>query len=181
MVKTPSAYFIPVRDRAGLVQGLQMRRDYLRSEDDPRYVWLSSNSEFYPQGTSSGAPVHIERPERITETGRAIITEGALKAFVAAEYLDASEGGIIALAGVSAFRESMGQQLREAWPMLSHITVAFDQDWKIKKEVMGQLHRLIRVLKSAGFDSVEVMEWEHEKGLDDYLLAQSREAVAGVA
>nr|MDQ3821226.1 hypothetical protein [Acidobacteriota bacterium] len=107
MVKVPSGFFVPVLDRQGLIQGLQIRRDILKSEKDSRYQWLSSRS--YPLGTSSGSPVHIQNPERITNTGRAIITEGALKAFVAAQHLPPDEGGLIALAGVSTFQDQFGE------------------------------------------------------------------------
>lgn len=177
MVKTWPGFFIPVRDRAGLIQALQVRRDHVGNNGDARYIWFSSGR--YSTGVSSGAPVHIQNPERITETGRAIITEGALKAFIAAQFLSPDEGGIIAFAGVSTFREGLGQQLKEAWPKLSHIAVAFDADWQTKKEVMAQLRRLIQTLK-ASFESVEVMEWENEKGLDDFLINESHE-VAEVA
>jgi hypothetical protein len=185
LVNLPSGYFIPVLDRNGLIQGLQVRKDSVRDKDDPRYIWLSSASHpergvFRPFGVSSGTPVHIQNPERIAETNRAIITEGALKAFIAAQFLSPDEGGIIALAGVSTFRAELGQQLKEAWPGLSHIAVAFDADWKTKKEVMAQLRRLIQILK-ASFESVEAMEWENEKGLDDYLTAEAAEKITEVA
>lgn len=179
MVKVPSGFFIPVLDRQGLIQGLQIRRDCLRHPKDNRYQWFSSRG--YPLGTSSGAPVHIQNPERITATGRCIITEGALKAFVAAQRLSPDEGGLIALAGVSTFRENFGEQLKRAWPNLHTISIAFDADWQAKREVKCQLRRLIQSLKLARFDSISILSWEHEKGLDDYLLAESYEVVEAVA
>lgn len=178
MVKTPSGFFIPVLDRDGLIQGLQIRKDYQRDKDDPRYVWLSSKR--WPSGTSSGAPVHIQNPERIAATGRAIITEGSLKSFVAATYLSPNDGGLIALAGVSSFKEHFGSLLRQVWPELHTISIAFDADWKEKREVKAQLHRLIKSLKAASIKSITVRTWEREKGLDDFLVAESYE-VAEVA
>lgn len=179
LVKVPSGFFVPVRDRAGLIQGLQVRRDYLRHAKDPRYTWLSSRG--YPLGTSSGAPAGIEYPERIIETGRALITEGSLKAYVAAQYLPPDEGGIIALAGVSTFRDTFALHLKQAFPSLHSVSIAFDRDWREKREVKRQLYRLMRLLKAESL-SVSVCTWDTtEKGIDDYLVAEAREKEARVA
>lgn len=178
MVKTPSGYFVPVLDRDGLIQGLQIRRDVLRHPKDPRYLWLSSSN--YPSGTSSGAPAHIQNPERMA-TGKCIITEGALKSFVAAQHLPPDEGGIIGLAGVSCFRDDFALHLKQAFPSLHSVAIAFDRDWQSKKEVKRQLHRLLRVLKSQEFN-VSICTWDTpEKGLDDFLVAESCEVVEAVA
>jgi hypothetical protein len=177
IVKAPSGFFVPVRDRAGLIQGLQVRKDYLRDEKDTRYQWLSSKN--YPCGITSGAPCHIQHADRITATGTAIATEGALKAIVAGEYLAPDEGGIIALAGVSTFQDNFGAHLKTVWPNLHTVNVCFDADWLDKREVKHQLARLIRVLRSVSL-TVNVRTWQHEKGLDDYLVSESYE-VAEVA
>jgi DNA primase len=174
-VKTPSGFFVPVLDRQGLIQGLQIRRDVLRHQKDPRYMWFSSNPEHFPRGTSSGAPSHVQNPERIATTGRVLIIEGALKSFVAAQYLLPEEGGLLALAGTSAFDESLGQQLRCVWPCLDMAIICFDADWSDKREVKGQLRRLARSLKAASL-SIQVRTWEYGKGIDDYLAIEAREA-----
>jgi DNA primase len=174
LVKTPSGFFVPVLDRQGLIQGLQIRRDVLRHPKDPRYMWFSSNPAHFPCGTSSGSPVHVQNPERITATGRCVITEGALKSFVAAQYLSPAEGGLVAFAGVSSFHEEFGPQLKSVWPGLQHVAVAFDLDWSTKREVKIQLRRLVRSLKAASL-SVAVRTWESGKGIDDCLLAASYE------
>jgi DNA primase len=180
MVKAPSGFFTVVRDRAGLIQGLQIRKDYQKDKDDPRYIWLSSNPEFYPLGTKSGSLIHIQHGERITITGKAIITEGPLKSIVASEFLSPDEGGIVALPSVNTFRETLGSHLTEVWPNLQTVNISFDADWKSKREVKFHLHRLIQVLKGAGL-SVNVRTWPTtEKGIDDYLLSKSY-AVAEVA
>lgn len=171
LVGTPSGFFVPVRDRHGLIQGLQIRKDY---RQEPRYVWLSSKGR--PSSTGSGAPCHVQNPERIEATGKLIITEGSLKSFVAAQYLGESEGGLLALAGVSTFKDSIGTHLRVAWPSLRHVSVAFDSDWRQKHEVKRQLHRLLCALKAARFDVVTVRTWDGpEKGIDDFLVAEAGE------
>jgi len=174
MVKVPRGFFVPVLDRGGLIQGLQIRRDELHSPKDPRYIWLSSKG--YAFGTSSGAPCHVQNPERIAATGRAVITEGSLKAFVAAQYLSPEAGGLLALAGVATFRDDFGSVLKQAFPTLQHIAIAFDRDWKEKREVKAQLYRLLCVLKRAGFESITIQTWDRpEKGLDDLLVAEAME------
>jgi DNA primase len=171
LVAVPSGFFVPVRDRHGLIQGLQIRKDH---RQEPRYIWLSSKGR--PFGTGSGAPCHVQNPERVEATGKLIITEGSLKSFVAAQYLGESEGGLLALAGVGTFKDSIGAHLRAAWPSLRHVSVAFDSDWREKREVKRQLHRLLCALKAARFDVVTVRTWDGpEKGIDDFLVAEARE------
>lgn len=179
MVKVPSGFFIPICDSEGLIQGLQIRRDYLRNDKDCRYLWFSSKS--FPFGTGSGAPAHIQNPERVHATGKLIITEGALKSFVAAQFLDANEGGILGLAGVSTFRENIGTRLRHTWPNLQNVAIAFDRDWHEKLEVKRQLYRLIQSLKQASFASISVRTWEREKGIDDYLRSENLSAEVATA
>jgi DNA primase len=180
MVKTPSGFFVPVLDRQGLIQGLQIRRAVLRHPKDPRYLWLSSHPDHFPHGTSSGAPIHIQNPERIAATGKCIVTEGALKAFVAAQHLTPDDGGLVALAGVSTFNEQFGAQLKSVWPDLQHVAVAFDADWLKKREVKMQLRRLVRSLEAASL-SVSVRTWEMGKGIDDYLVTESCKSSQEVA
>jgi hypothetical protein len=181
LVKTPSGFFVPVLDRQGLIQGLQIRRDYLRHPKDPRYTWFSSNPDYFPHGTKSGAPVHVQNPERMS-TGRCIIIEGALKAFITAQYLSPDEGGLLAVSGTSCFKENFGAQIKSVWPELHTAIVCFDADWKTKSEVKGALRRLVRSLKSASFESVIVRSWDYSqgKGIDDVLTSESYE-VAEVA
>lgn len=182
MVKTPTGFFVPVLDRDGLIRGLQIRCDYLKNPKNARYRWLSSHPDYFPRGTSSGAPVHVQNPERIAATGRVIITEGALKSFVASRFLSPEEGGLLAVSGTSAFRESFGCQIKSVWPGLHTVVCAFDADWTEKKEVKQHLRRLVRFLKAASFESVLVRTWERQrgKGIDDLLVSESYE-VAEVA
>lgn len=178
MVKTPSGFFVPVRDRDGFISALQIRKDILHHVRDNRYQWFSSAK--HPRGTSSGAPCHVQHVERIKQTGQCIVTEGALKSVVAGEYLSPDFGGIVALAGVSTFQHSFGLHLKTAWPNLHTVNIAFDRDWQNKTEVKRQLFRLIRSLKDAGGLTVNVLTWEQEKGIDDFLLSESYE-IAEVA
>jgi hypothetical protein len=177
LVKVPTGFFVQVLDRDGLIQGLQVRRDILRHPKDPRYIWLSSRN--YPHGTSSGAPVHVQNPERISATGRVLITEGSLKSFIASCYLSPDEGGLLAVSGTSAFRENFGHQLKSVWPALHTAICTFDADWIEKREVKQALRRLVHSLKAASFESVLVRTWERQrgKGIDDLLTSEPSEVM----
>jgi hypothetical protein len=177
MVKTPSGFFVPVLDRDGLIQGLQIRSDYLKHPKDVRYRWFSSRG--FPSGTSSGSPVHVQNPERISATGRVLITEGSLKSFIASCYLSPDEGGLLAVSGTSAFRENFGHQLKTVWPALHTAICMFDADWTEKREVKQALRRLVRSLKAASFESVLVRTWERQrgKGIDDLLTSEPSEVM----
>lgn len=160
-------YLIPVRDVQGRIEGFQIRRANVAG-DEPRYIWLSSNEK--EEGTSSGAPVHYRNVEQARKSGQAIITEGALKADVAAHLLN-NKYAVIAVAGVSSFPEDFGRRLKSRIPELRQAVIAFDADAVRKPEVLRALERLSGSLRDAGLE-VRELRWEESqgKGLDDYLL-----------
>lgn len=159
-----SGILIPYRDPQGRIQALQLRRDTVRDRKDSRYLLLSSSG--LPGGASSGTPLHFRRPEELRSSRRALITEGALKADVIASQLKC---GVIALTGVSCFREGFGRDLRRIFPNLREVAIAFDSDWREKPQVKAQLFRLMRELSDARLPS-HIWTWSSAcKGLDDYL------------
>jgi conjugative relaxase-like TrwC/TraI family protein len=165
-----SGFLVPVRDIRGRIEGFQIRRAEVKT-DEPRYVWLSSSNK--NDGASSGAPAHFRNPDRVRQTGQVIITEGALKADTAAHLLG-DRHCLIALAGVGSFREDFGRWLRELMPGLRQAVIAFDADAASNPAVRHQLERLGETLRSAGLD-VRETSWEERqgKGIDDYLLNDS--------
>lgn len=159
LVRAPG-FYIPVRDSHSRIQALQVRQD----DNLPRYLWLSSS--YKPKGASSGAPVHFQNAHLIRQTGRAIVTEGALKADVIAHLQNT---GAIGIAGVSTFPEDFGAKLREDIPELRETIIAFDSDWHTKPQVKQALFKLISSLEKARL-SVRVRTWWNgAKGYDDYL------------
>jgi hypothetical protein len=161
--------FIPVRDVQGRIVACQSRCD----AGETRYLWFSSDG--FPAGTSSGAPIHFAKPDYAKCRGFAVITEGALKADIIAQYLQCA---VIGLAGVSSFNaETFGQEIQKAMPELRNVVVAFDADWREKKPVKDALLRLIRALKAANLN-VKVRVWDGTlgKGFDDYLRQAERRA-----
>jgi hypothetical protein len=152
---------IPVRDHEGRVSALQLRRD----EGEPRYLLLSSSR--HEGGASSSAPVHFANVWALEKTGRAVITEGALKGDIVANHLQAC---VVAIAGVSTFREGFGAELRRRLPRLRVADVCFDADWRTNPHVKSALFRLLRELSSARI-AASVRTWPaRHKGFDDYLV-----------
>lgn len=155
--------FIPYRDIAGRIMGNQIRI----FGEDSKYIWLSSSGK--ESGASSGAPIHFVKPDLIEQWELAFITEGALKADVISERLHVT---LIAIAGVTSVNfERFCSQLKQSYPSLKRVAIAFDSDWRVKREVCNALKRLIIALKANGL-TVFIPDWDAEygKGLDDYLL-----------
>jgi hypothetical protein len=159
-------FLVPYRDVQGRITGMQVRLD----EGDPRYKWLSSRGK--PEGVTSGAPYHFAKPDLVSQSGFAFITEGALKADRIAEFTDRA---CIGLAGVDSFKDSFGYELREALPELRTVNIVFDADWREKPEVMKALTRLGATLKAAELaPNVELWNAAIGKGYDDYLFNRER-------
>lgn len=167
-----SGIHVPVRDVEGRIVALQLRRDEVPPGTDLRYVLLSSTH--LEGGANSSAPAHFRDVEAIRKSGRAVITEGALKGDVISDRLGE---GVIAISGVSSFRQGFGEELRRLLPSLRRADVCFDSDWRTNRHVKSALFRLLRELSSARIAS-SVRTWpSRQKGFDDYLL-EGREALA---
>jgi phage/plasmid primase-like uncharacterized protein len=163
IVECGIGFYVPVRDHEGRICGMQIRRD----EGTPKYLWFSSAGR--ADGASSGAPVHFAKSHLLKETDEVTITEGALKADIAAHLLGAP---VIGIAGVSTFGEDFAANLKQRFPKLRRIVVAFDMDMWQKSQVAAALDKLITQLERARF-TVRVRTWaDAHKGIDDYLVAQ---------
>lgn len=165
MTRTGPGFFIPYRNERGMIEALQLRRFPYSGRD--KYLWLSSKDR--PAGVSSGSPVHFSLALRLANADEVIITEGALKADVAA-YLSSTP--VIAAAGVSNFGENFTARLRTSFPNLRRTVIAFDRDLLEKAQVSRALLHLSQQLENARFQ-VRVRTWPPPaKGYDDYLLSQ---------
>ncbi len=169
MVTGGAGFFVPVRGADWRIQGLQIRRD----EGKPKYIWFSSKDR--AGGASPGSPVHYAKPNLLKTATEVTLTEGALKADIAAHLLGAP---VIAAAGVSNFGADFAANLKRDFPQLRTIYVAFDMDFDHKEAVRRALFRLVAQLERARF-TVRVRTWPPGwKGIDDYLLAISQREVA---
>lgn len=152
-------YFIPVRDVRGRIQALQVRVDESRSGG--KYRMFSSSSR--PGGSCSGTPAHVARPAVVNDR-RVWVTEGALKADLAAHFLGAVVVGAV---GVTCWRPVI--------PVLEElgaadIVLAFDRDQDVNPVVARAVGELRKAISESGFRVLEA-SWPREKGIDDALAA----------
>lgn len=157
-----AGFYIPIRDPLGRIEALQIRCD--TNEKAKRYLLVSTPPDEFPQGASSGAPAHFAHPDQ-QET--VVITEGALKAMICADHLQAC---VIGLVAAGCFRSSIGWRLRRDLPGARRIGIAFDSDWRSNAKVAEQRQRLIEALSVAGYAPTTLTWPGAYKGLDDYLI-----------
>jgi hypothetical protein len=150
---------VPVRDTAGRVVALQVRRD--DTGDGPRYSWVSSTRY---GGPGPGTPIHV--PLGLTGPCPLVrITEGALKADVASAL---SGLPTIGTAGVSSWQPAL-PILRELGAVT--LRLALDADAHDKPAVARALAALAEALAAEGL-AVELERWPAPyKGIDDALAA----------
>ena len=161
----PTGMFIPVCDKDGYIQGLQVRLD---DTSDRKYRWFSSR---YKENGARAFPwVHVTGWQEGVTT--AAITEGSLKGDVAS-FL--SDGCYICLPGVNNIN-GLGQQLRNMG--ITAVAESFDMDKYTNSYVADALIALERELHRHGI-TMQRTRWDSEyKGIDDYLLAQCYQEAA---
>jgi hypothetical protein len=172
MVTITPGIFVPVRDQHSRIQALMVRRDNVHGGG--KYLWLSSKDR--PHGTGSGAPSHYANAHLLTDAREVTLTEGALKASIAAYFMRAPVIGN----APSCFGADFAANLKSEFPKLQRVNVAFDMDFRRNAQVKAALFRLVAQLEKARFN-VRVRTWPDKwKGIDDYLLgvASQKEVAA---
>ena len=179
----PAGILLPVRDATGALVGAQIRPD---RTDGAKYRWWSTppdrrredGTPMYPGGaaavahatwaTPGAVPVDLNAP--LPEIW---ITEGILKAIIAAECMGVSVWGV---PGIS-------QWAMVLWDVAlgppAAVVLAFDQDppgSAAARAVATATDQLIRVMAAAYPDlltggRIGRAHWTHGKGLDDALVA----------
>lgn len=168
---TLPGYFVPVRDIKGRIQGMQIRVDenvLKRNPDLRKYLWLSSAGK--PEGTTSGPPAHVAVPGKPVSSNIVYITEGPLKADIAAMFLEVP---FIGIAGVSTYR----QAVETAVKMGAKITpVLFDMDKIENEKVLEFQELLIQDLRKRKINAFAI-DWNPQlgKGIDDVLLTHQEQ------
>jgi hypothetical protein len=155
-------YFIPIRDTKGRIQALQRRMDDIRNG---KYMLFSGHSD--RGGCSCGTPAHVARPTEIKDQ-RVWITEGQLKADIAAAYLDAV---VIGAQGATSWKPVVPVVMELG---AKEVVIAYDRDQETNKEVARGKRMLVAELKKLGITVREAI-WrarsKEEKGIDDALVA----------
>ena len=149
-------FFIPVRSIEGLIQGLQVRLD---DEKKRKYRWFSSNN------MENGTPAHSWIHTANSGSNNVFITEGALKADVAAHL---TGDCFIGLAGANCFNGLV--------PLLNGLGIAkvyeaFDMDKNANNNVAASVSKLHRRLAEAGIDCIPCTWDATYNGIDDFLLS----------
>lgn len=164
MAYRPSGFFIPARDERGRIQALSQRVD--KPRDGGKYIWLSSSDR--DGGATSGAPPHFAGRHLMYDAEEVTITEGSLKAEIAA-YL--SGAPVVGVAGTHAIT-GLAERLKANFPKLRRVLVAYDRDLTAKPQVLEAVFRLTARLEAERFQ-VRARTWPTaDKGYDDYLLSQ---------
>ncbi|MCI8521269.1 MAG: DUF3854 domain-containing protein [Clostridia bacterium] len=153
-------YYIPVCDKDGYIQGMQIRLD----NADKRFRWFSTNE--YPEGTGVSSWVHVVGD---ISSDTAYLTEGALKADVASTL----SGGklFMAVPGVNAIN-----CLIDALSQLNikKVYEVFDMDKQVNIHVRNALIKIKSILTERGIE-VQTCTWNPwYKGIDDYCLYKKK-------
>lgn len=166
-------FFVPYRDIEGRICGMMYRCDV--PVEKMKYCWLSSDPEKtndagnvkFSKGASSKSPLHFARPDLISSSPDIWLTEGSLKAEIAAFLLNAP---FIAAGGVSQWGGRFGECFKQRFPE-HRAVIAFDRDWQSNVSVRRALENLMENLSEAGVSFI-VRSWSHAdaKGIDDYAL-----------
>ena len=159
----PAGLLVPVRDLAGRVIALKVRRD--AQDNGPKYLYISSTAY---GGPGPGAPVHVPLSAGKDGPRDAMrVTEGELKADVATHL-----SGILTISvpGVSAWRGVI-PALAELAPRV--VQLAFDADATTNPLVARATEATAEALALEGYD-VLLEGWDGllAKGVDDALAAR---------
>lgn len=148
---------IPVRDRYGRIQGLQIRRDNVEKR---KFRWVSSAEK--KDGCKAEGWTHLSGPVR----PMLVLTEGPMKADV----INALTGlTVLAVPGVNTLTqlELTLTELRSEG--LVEIKTAFDMDFATNHHVQNGYNNLLQLLGDMGFRYGTYLWDPAYKGLDDYI------------
>ena len=162
-VKKCGGIFIPICNREGYIQGLQMRLDVDEGSGDKKFRWFSS--KHYKDGTGAKPWIHIVGDTTASEV---CLTEGAMKADVTSVL---SNGQLfMAVPGVNAIAY-LPEVIRDLG--ITKVYEAFDMDKRTKPQVKQALIGLRNSLDAIGVEWCSCSWNPQYKGLDDYFLAKT--------
>lgn len=152
---TKQGIIIPVRNEAGLIQGLQIR---LNNEQNGKYCWFSSHH--LPQGTKSRSWLHVAGNGKLV-----YLVEGALKADISAHLQD--NALFIGLPGVHSQQNEVVRLLKSM--NITSVIEACDADKNSNINVANAVAELKRKLSEASI-SCQSLTWDIRlNGYDEWL------------
>lgn len=158
----PNGFLIPVRNKDGLIQGLQIRLD---DADQPnrKYRWFSSRN--LPHGTRSYSWIHITGN---VQSKRTYLTEGALKGDSASFLMD--DALFVCLGGVNA-TNGLVETLRDLG--VTEVVEAMDMDQTTNPHVRRAVQEIRRIVQTVPSIRYRKYIWSQSyKGIDDYVLSR---------
>lgn len=161
-LKSCGGIFVPVCNKDGYIQGLQVRLNLPEGSLDKKFRWFSSRH--FNGGTAAKSWIHVVGD---ISSDEAVLTEGAMKADIASVL----SGGrlFIAVPGVNAIN-LLPDVLREL--RIRRVYEAMDMDKYSKPEVKDAMIALRSVIKSCDVDC-KACSWNpYYKGIDDYCFAK---------
>ena len=189
VVQGKRGIIIPVRNRAGLIQGLQIRKDdallevkkttesdgSIREHKENKYSWFSSKDR--ERGCSSPAAVHYAadfkdgRP--IVPGGEIFLTEGPLKADIA-HFITGKP--FIAVPGVY-IKAPLKEELKYLKENLGveKLYNCYDMDYDTNPNVKAAVGDTYEIAESLGMRSIRITWDSRYKGIDDYLVSKGRQ------
>ena len=162
--KGSAGLLIPVRDLAGRIVALKVRRRDVEPGQQ-RYLYVTSARS---GGPSAASAVHVPRAALEMRHRPLVITEGELKADVSTALCGRP---VVSLPGVGSW--ALALDVVDAWGA-PDVAVAFDADARSNPNVARALVCLVDALRASGA-RVSTWRWDGPaKGLDDYLSARRR-------
>lgn len=153
----PSGLMIPVLNEKHQVVGFQIRLD---NPVEQKYIWFSSRDT-----CSVGARIHVAMPLRTRNATLVWITEGPLKADIAAERLGAP---VLGVPGVNTWKTAL-EILQHMSPRPDRVVLAYDMDAVSNEHVRQHTQMFGNALKQSY--KTFLARWQGKKGLDDALVA----------
>ena len=157
LVHEQRGILVPVKNEAGEIQGLQLRRDDVKKR---KFRWVSSAEK--KDGCHAEGWTHLAGD--ISDS--IILTEGPMKADV----IHALTGRtVLAVPGVNSLTqlEAMLTLLRENG--LKEVKTAFDMDFATNWHVQNGYNNLMNLIGTMGFQFGTYLWDPRYKGLDDFL------------
>ena len=156
-VHTGRGILIPVRDRQGRIQGMQLRLDHVKKR---KFRWISSTE--MRSGCRAEGWIHIAgNPGK-----KILLTEGPMKA----DIIHVLTGfTVLAVPGVNALTQLEAVLLELKENGLTEIMTAFDMDMAANPHVQKGYQNMLALIDKMGFRFGTYLWDGAYKGLDDYV------------
>ena len=156
-VQQARGILIPVRNRNGLIQGMQIRRDQVEKR---KFRWVSSADR------KDGCRVE-GWPHLAGKLGeRILLTEGPMKADVIHALTDLTVLAVPGVNSLTRLRDTLTDYRKQG---LTTVMTAFDMDFFTNWHVQAGLEKLLQLLEELGFQYGTYVWDPRYKGLDDFI------------